>query len=348
MAEAMAEPMARRVAGCRTGSGQPSRQRGVALITVLLVVALVTAAAADMTGRHQLDLRRTGNRLALTQAHQIALGGESWAIALLARDRRGRARDRKTNDIREQQGENTRVDSRDEDWARPLPPIPIEGGQVTGRITDAQGRFNVNDLVTGEQVNAVALARFERLLARAGVDTDVARAVVDWIDADDETGPGGAEDDYYTVLERPYGTANQPLATASELRLVRGIDAAAWRALAPHVTALPAGAAINVNTAGPKVLQAVVPTLDDNAAEQLVTSAGEQPFTAVEDFLAHPLVAEAGGETGIEAEGLAVESQFFRVRTDVQMGSLEYTLYSWLQRNDNGASRVLRRARTPN
>ena len=336
-------------ARCRAGGARAPRQQGVALITVLLVVALVTAAAADMTGRHQLDLRRTGNRLSLAQAHQIALGGEAWAIAALARDRRGRARDWKKTYIREQQGENTKVDSRDEDWAQPLPPIPIEGGQVAGRITDAQARFNVNALVTGGRVNALALARFERLLARAGVDVEVATAVIDWIDADDETtGPGGAEDDYYSVLEQPYRTANQPLAKASELRLVRGIDAAAWRALAPHVTALPTATAINVNTAGSLVLQAVVPTLDESGAEQLVTSAGEQPFTTVAEFLDHPLVAEAGGEAAIQPEGLAVESHYFRVRADVRMGSLEYTLYSWLERNDNGASRVLHRARTPN
>lgn len=333
----------------------PTRERGVALITVLFVVALATAAAASMTGDHQFDIRRTGNRIALAQAHQIALGGESWAMGILARDRRGETGTTGGGDAER----DPEIDSRDEIWAQQLPPIPIEGGQVTGRIIDAQGRFNINSLIVGDRVDATAIGRFERLLEILGLDREIAQAVIDWLDANSETTyPGGAEDDFYAALEAPYQTANQPAATASEMRLIRGIDAAAWRRLAPHVTALPEATAINVNTATPVVLRMIVPGLGEAEADQLAELVAEEPFESVDAFRQHPLVREAsrqgsedGSDTGDQPGGvggsLAIGTSYFRVQVDVQIGAIEYRLYSWLARNDNGASRVLRRARTP-
>jgi len=332
-------------------------ERGVALITMLLVVALATVAAAEMTRQGQLDQRRTGNRLALEQAHQIALGGEQWATAILARDRRDTGSAGTRNDGGTARRDNTgsedgspdrgaEVDARDEAWARKLPPIPVEGGQVTGRISDAQGRFNINNLLAGDdQINAPALARLERLLAAVEIEPRVAQAIVDWVDANSETTyPGGAEDDFYAGRREPYRAANAAIASASELRLVRGIDGEAWTALAPHVTALPRQTAINVNTATPAVLQAAVDGLEADAAEQLHEQAGDEPFATVGDFREHPLVQDQE----VAGDGLSVGSNHFRVRVDVEMGPVTYTLYSWLRRDSDGRSLVLRRARTPN
>lgn len=342
----------------RRRPSMPARERGVALITVLLVVALATVAAAEMTRQGQLDQRRTGNRLALEQAHQIALGGEQWATAILARDRRDTGGGRgpnydgagRGNDSDDANGEaeqrGAEVDARDEIWARDLPPIPVEGGQVTGEISDAQGRLNINNLLAGGgQIRAAALARLERLLAAVEVEPRVAQAIVDWVDADSETTyPRGAEDDFYAGRREPYRAANAPLVSASELRLVRGIDAEAWAALAPHVTALPAQTPINVNTATPVVLQAAVEGLGADAAKQLHEQAGDEPFATIADFREHPLLQ--GQE--VAGDGLSVGSSHFRVRIDVEMGPVTYTLYSWLRRNSDGRSTVLRRARTPN
>lgn len=320
--------------------GLPRQQRGVALITVMLVVALATVAAVHMTSRDQFDQRRTGNRLAQVQAHELALGGERWAAAILARARRD-----------EDTGE---IDSLDEDWARQLPPIPVEGGQVAGRIEDMQGRFNINSLVNGDTINAVALERFERLLEVLELDRQIAQAVIDTLDENGETTyPAGAEDDFYAARREPYLTANRPLTVSSELRLVRGFGSDVWRRLAPHVTALPRGRTdINVNTATAEVLQAVVPGLDAGSAETLREEARETPFEAVTDFVGHPLVGAAvdlaGEEEEFRSTDLAVASNHFRVRVDVELGPIVYTLYSWLERDDNGASRVLRRTRTAN
>jgi general secretion pathway protein K len=111
-------------------SGRRERQRGVALLTAMLVVALATTAAVAMVSRQQYDIRRTGNLLQAEQAWLYALGIDDWAGQILRRDR-----------------EDNGVDHAGEEWATILPPIPIDGGQLAGGIAESQGCFNLNDLV---------------------------------------------------------------------------------------------------------------------------------------------------------------------------------------------------------
>lgn len=322
----------------------PGRQRGTALVTALLVLAMTVTLTTDMASEQHFDIRRTGNLLQLEQAHQIALGGERWAVAILARDRRGETAPGRAEvqELLGEQDSGADIDSLDEDWAQPLPPIPVEGGQIAGEVVDLQGRFNVNNLIADGAVDALALARFERLLSALEIDRGIAQAVVDWLDADSETTfPNGAEDDFYLARERPGLAANRPLTVVSELRQVRGMEAENWGRLRPHLTALSDRVAVNVNTAGAPVLQALAPELGPGAAEQLAARAREEPFESAEEFLDEDVLADLD----IEASGIAVRSAHFRVRAVVLLGRIEYTLYSWLQRDDNGASRVLRRAR---
>jgi hypothetical protein len=125
-----------------------SRQRGVALITALLVVSLVTVIAVAMATRQHIDVRLTGNLVHGEQAYAYALAAESWARVILRRD-----------DIQSDH------DSLDEDWATALPPIAVEGGQVSGKIEDLQGRFNINNLVMPDgKVSEADVAYFRRLL----------------------------------------------------------------------------------------------------------------------------------------------------------------------------------------
>ena len=107
-----------------------NQQAGIALIMVLLVVALVAIMAAGIASKQQLSTRRTGNLLNNEQAYMYLLGAEDWAKNILAQD----FKDNKT-------------DSFDDDWAVELPPIPVEGGTIQGKIKDLQARFNINNFL---------------------------------------------------------------------------------------------------------------------------------------------------------------------------------------------------------
>ena len=305
------------------GSGR--RQQGVALVTALLVVSLATVAAVAMATRLHVDMRRTANLLHGEQAYAYAIAAESWARVILRRD-----------------AGDSEHDSLDEDWATALPPIAVEGGFVNGHIYDLQGRFNVNNLITeGGAPDDVQVEYYKRLLGVLGLESSLAPALLDWIDPDiNATFPDGAEDDIYLLAPRPYRAANRPLTSASELRLVQGYTPEVMLVLAPHVTALPALTAINVNTATPAVLQALNQELTESDVETLVGDRGDEGYTSLDDFLASDVLA--GLELGVE---LGVKSNWFSVLTDVSVGRGLARLESRLNR-DAESLRVIDRTRT--
>jgi len=289
-----------------------SGERGIALITVMLIVALATVAALAMASRQQLDVRRIGSLLHGDQAYAYALGVENWGSAILQRDRA-----------------DGDTDNLGEDWAQRIPPLPVPGGEIRGQIEDLQGRFNLNNLVKNGAVSPPQLEQFRRLLAALELDEALAAAVVDWIDADiDPQLPDGAEDSVYLARDPPYRAANRPLTSISELRLVEGFDAKVVRRLLPYVSVLPRSTPINVNTASAVVLRSLVADLSDADAQRLVEDRGEDGYKQVADFLKHDALAGLQ----IEPTGLSVSSEYFLIHADVELGQARTRLYSLVER----------------
>jgi len=308
------------------------RQRGVALVTALLVVSLATVAAVAMVTRLQVDMRRTGNLLNGEQAYAYAIAAESWAHVILRRDE-----------------EESDFDSLGEDWATALPPIAVEGGYVNGQIEDLQGRFNINNLIEdgGEPtdaetaVNAEELAYFERLLGVLGLEAALAPALLDWLDADINTRfPDGAEDDFYLLAEPPYRAANRPMVSISELRLVKGFTPEVVAVLEPHVTALPEETVININTATPAVLRALHQELDDSGVEQLIADRGDTGYEDVDTFFEHE--ALAGLDLDVDVDNT---SDWFNVFTATRVGRGQVQLESIFRRGIE-QSQVISRVRS--
>jgi type II secretory pathway component PulK len=166
-----------RVLAC-AGTTPPRRQRGVALIIAVLIVALATMLAASVSFKGYLDQRRSANTFAMDQGYEVALGGEAWAADSLRRDKQ----------------QSSKTDDFTEEWATPIPPIPIDNGQFEGQLEDMQGRFNLNSLVMqggqGGQLieDEAALKRFERLLELLELETKWAKIITDWIDTDIQPG----------------------------------------------------------------------------------------------------------------------------------------------------------------
>lgn len=307
---------ARRVRALHT----PRRERGVAVITAMLVVAIGTILAVNLMWDATLDQRRTLSALAADQGLILLTSAEAWAGDILREDL---------------------VASPDEDhlgeiWAMELPPLPVEGGVISGRIEDLQGRFNINNLVDASgREDPVAVAQFERLLALLEIDPTLAGAVVDWIDADGELRfPDGGEDAAYADTDPQYRTANSTLTSPSELMAVNGFDRAAYLRLAPYVTALPPGTTINVNTASALVLLSLSDMLDEGQVNDLVDERGTGAFDNI----------DASFRGRVEPEVLqridGVTAHFLLTAT-VQLGTTQLTMRSVMQRDSSGLSRAL-------
>ena len=301
------------------------RQRGVALLTVLLVVFLASTAAVGLASLQALSVRRQTLFLHQQQARYYVLGAEAWAARILARDRADNA-----------------TDSPDEDWAIIPPALPVEGGMLHGRIQDLQGRFNLNSLLVEDAVDPAQLAYLRRILEALELNPTLADAIADWLDPDQETRfPGGAEDSEYVAAEVPYLAANRPFASVSELRLVRGVDAEVYRRLAPLVSALPGEAGLNLNTAAAPLLAAlVVEVLPLSLVGEGEDLAEREPLPSVDQFLATATLAEPP----VDPARLAVASRYFLLSAEAEVGSARATLKSVLERADNGATHAVRRS----
>lgn len=299
----------------------PGRQRGVAVITALLIVALATVLVAAAMSDFDLDLRRTEATLFTEQAQMYALGAEAWSVRILSDD-----------------AEDNSVDHPGEVWATDLPPLPIDGGAVDGGIVDLQGRFNLNNLVDASgEIDQAVLAQFQRLLELLDLDRRWAGLTADWIDTNIEPAfPDGAEDSIYLSQIPGYRTANMPVVSVSELMSLPEMDEETFRILEPYVTALPRGTPINVNTATAPVLASVSEDLSLGDAVSIIE---DRPDEGYEDMteLQETLPAE-------RAAPLSVSSRYFRLAVRVNIGSVDFTMYSLLERQGAGSIRTLLRS----
>lgn len=301
--------------------GHGRRQRGVALITAMLIVALATMMTGGAVWDFHLDQRRTEAVLFTDLANGYALGAEAWAGRILIED-----------------AEDNNVDHPGEVWATNLPPLPIDGGTVDGALIDLQGRFNLNNLVDADgNTDPVAVEQMERLLAALDLDRRWAALLADWIDSDiNPNFPDGAEDPTYLSQDPPYRPPNTLITSTSELMALPAMDLDTYRTLIPHVTALPGGTAINVNTASAPVLMSLSEGLTASDATRIIEDRPEDGYETVaelEEVLPGDVVAP-----------LTVGSRYFRLAVRVNIGSTELTMYSLLERESAGAVRTLLRS----
>jgi general secretion pathway protein K len=287
-----------------------SRQRGLALITVMLVVAIAATTAAYLALDQQIWLRQSENLSDRAQADVVRAGAMEWAITILAKD----AKDSQSDDLTE-------------DWAKDLPPLAVEGGQVTGRIMDAQGKFNLNNLVREGKPSPPDIGAFRHLLQSLDFNPDLTDAVLDWIDADSDTRAAGAEDIDYLQMKTPYRTANQPMQSVEELRLVRGFTKETVDKLRRWLTALPQPTGTNINTAEKQVLGALFYTLPASAIDTLEK---DRPY-ADQAKLVAKLQTIASGTT-LPPAFYGVQSSYFQVEITTLFGRYQRTTEALIQR----------------
>jgi len=311
----------------------PSRQHGIALITAIFVVALATIAAVAMFESSNMAVRRATNLVESESALWYAIGVESWVKGILKQD-----------------AKNNSTDSYADLWAQPVEFLPIDNGNLRGRVEDLQGRFNLNNLATPDVVQLkVHLAQFQLLLDAIGGDdavkaTGLGSAIRDWVDADSERiDLNGAEDNEYQSLDPPYRAGNRPMQSVSELLQLRGMTPALYAALKPYVAALPTiGTKININTAPPQVLAALSKTVDRAAMAKFVEARLKAPAKTAQEVLNGGANSFIGADNDLKPETqVDVHSRYFGLQAEVFIGSGRVSLYSVYLRPEGGADPVV-------
>lgn len=288
------------------------RERGAALLTVLLLVAVIAVMAGAMLEKLRLSTRLSANAVAGEQARAWAIAAEALATVRVG-DLLARA-----------PGRVTLAGG----WSgRPFG-LPLTGGGIaTARVTDGGNCFNLNGLVT-QAAPGVYVAdpaqriQFARLLRLVGIPMAVAEQVAggatDWIDTDADQQVGGAEDARYTGQATGYRTAGTLMGDASELRAIAGVTPEIYAQVKPWVCTLPVAtpSPINVNTLLPEqapLLAMMAPdTLSVDAARQLIAKRPAQGWGNAGAVWTGVAAPPSGG-------ALVVTSTWFRLAIDVAM-----------------------------
>jgi len=313
------------------------QQRGVALLVAIVLFALATTLAAAITYNKAMAARRAAATFTLEQALQAGMAAESLAAIVLEAD-----------------ADKTRT-SLDQDWAQPLGPIEIEGTGVwiQSQVEDLSGRFNLNSVVMPDPTGSGAFVEnpdqvevFRTLLHSLDIEDKYADLLVDWIDTDiAPSGAQGGEDTLYLSQVPPYRPPNTFITHASELLALPGFGAERFKKIAPYVTALPLDAKLNVCTAVKLVLDvskndpsnqsefADSPTLDDDRKKGCAPT--------MNNYLAG--ISTADLKTKAQAR-IDEKSSWFRMRTNVRIGTAEFVLYSVLFREPGKKLRTVQRS----
>ncbi len=300
-----------------------SSQRGIALLTILVMVALATILAATIAKRQTNTSENTGYLMRQDQSLLYAKSAEAFFSELLIQD----------------SDNGSSIDHLQENWAKPMPAFPVEDGFISGRLLDESGKFNLNNLLKADgSVDDSARRWFEKLLQRVGLPAELSQAVIDWQDADDETtGAMGAESNYYQGLDPSYLASNTRFHQVEELKLVRGFEGKNYDLIAPYVTALPEATKINMNTAAPLLLASIDPKLDVKTLEQELKAKQAELtyFNSVEDLW--KLNAFSGIEPQNKTDAAAwldSKSNYFTAQIEVVLSERKRQFSSAMMRKD--------------
>lgn len=309
-----------------------SDKRGMVLLLVLSVMALFTIVAVEFSADQGLDIELAYNFRDSVQSQYIARSGIEAVSTLLAED-------------------DKEYDSEDEAWGE-FPEYSLaasaylDGPAFTGSIADECGKFDLNSLAaTDEKDRGFAIEQFKRLFDLLEIDIatdeleDLAEAVRDWQDPEDDEGISGAEDAYYKSLDVPYVCKDMPMDSPEEILLVKGMKpeyyygAEGREGIRNYVT-VGTGGKINLNTASDVVLKSLRESVSDDVVEAIK---GIRPIKSGNSDWAEELgIGGSGDETQWINKTLTVKSSRFSadVKGTMPSGS-QINIKSVFQRNED-------------
>lgn len=305
------------------------KQRGVALLVMIMIAALVSVVSYQLLDQSFIDLRRHANRLQFSEALESVKGVEKLAVVLMT-------------DF---------FESRDDDvihfgqpWHRDVFTFPIDAGEIRAKLLDGSACFNLNLLSdkkqqSGGQQNKKNLPAqyFQRLIEKVASDLPiqpkgVRESLKDWIDRDDfQTGVEGAEDLHYLARTRPYRTANQPMLSKTELRAVRGVSQTLYARLAPLICVGSKQLnSINLNTLTAEqapLIEALYKNMPRQSAVALIQSRPTSGWTRekFDEVTAAFELSDAGRQL------IGFDSRHFRLLSDIKYGQIELFVETTLE-----------------
>jgi general secretion pathway protein K len=293
------------------------RQRGVAVVTALLLTTLAITIVASLFWQQQVQVRSIENQRLQLQKQWILRGALDWARLILREDAR-----------------YSSIDSLDEPWAVPLSETRLDqyvennrgeneasDAALSGSVIDAQSRMNLANLAPNGTINPEEVDAFGRLLSLQRIDSGLAARTAEFMRR--VTTPNAA------VGQTADGSPPQlPITQVDDLLAIPGYTPENVEALRPFLIVLPRATPVNVNTASAEVLAARIPNLSAGDAASLVAARQNAAFRSVAE-MSNRVPSGAGNL----ASTLSVTTNFFLVNGTVRLSRAGLNIQALIERN---------------
>jgi general secretion pathway protein K len=302
-------------------------ERGVALVLALAVIALLCSLMVDFSYTMMVDLSLAANLRDEQKAFYAARTGIEVAKHLLQED-------------------DTEYDALDEDWAHfdehPGFLSEDDEGRFHGTIEDEAGKFPINTLISGDDIDEGKRLQLERLFEVLELDLDLIFPICDWLDSNHDEGPNGAEDAYYAELSPPYPCKDGPLSSLEELLLAKGMTEEILYGTEEkkgliHYLTIYSNGKININTASAEVLQCLSDDIEEDLAQAIVDYLREEPFKKEEGQSLCEHIEHLGMKTDTCEElqdQCEVKSSIYSVCVEGQVRGIKKRIVTVLNRSD--------------
>ncbi|MGF1752240.1 type II secretion system minor pseudopilin GspK [Vibrio makurazakiensis] len=317
-------------------------QRGVALIVILMLLAIMATIAASMSERLFTQFKRVGNQLNYQQAYWYSLGVEGLALA----------------GIKQSYSDNETINL-SQQWAQEEQVFPLDYGQVRGRVWDKQACFNLNALSqatvpTGSNNAPYEVKVWQTLMKELEVEPYKAEVIAnstwEFVDKNNEINTvSGVEDSTYEGMKPAYLAANSLLADSSELRAVYQVTGDVMQKVAPYICALPTDEwKLNVNTVMPEQAALLVamfaPNLSLSNAQSLLKDRPFDGWSSINDFFAEASMSAVTEDIRKQAQPyLGVDSAYFELDAEILVEKSRVRIRSLLYSDNRETATVVRR-----
>lgn len=320
--------------------GQIKREQGMALITVLLVIALCFILVTEILTKQGLQTKRIQNIIERQQAFWYAQGAEQFVRSLLEKI------------IKDDNG----VINLSQAWAEQEMQFPVDNGLIKGEIIDLHSCLNLNGLYNKNMSDAEKKARkdifvryFESLDEELDVNaSELVNNIIDWLDEDNYPIDGlGYDGDMYTTLDFPYLTANSLFANENELRLIYEVTPLLMEEVKEDLCVLPNSEVleINVNTVTdeqPELLMALL-DIDKGAAESIIKARPDDGFKTIDEFWQLREMQFAEQKPQLDKSLFTVQSKFFKLITNAHYNDAEFPLTTIMQQKKDKKVQIIAR-----
>ena len=308
------------------------RQRGVAVVTALLLTTLAISIVASLFWQQQVQVRSMENQRLQLQTKWIQRGALDWASVILRQPFGGRI-------------------SLEQVWATPLAETRLDqyierervqgenfDASLSGQVFDASARYNLNNLASGGMRDQAETEVLGRLLTNLRLEARLARPIADFVAAGQPLAAPDLENPV-KVPQAPRTGNPMPIMRVDDLLAVPGVKPETVEALRPFVIVFPSGdTKVNVNTAPAEVLAAVLAECSVAQATAMVEQRKRVPWNDIQQFRSEFTCAQQQQSPQGEAQ-IDVTSNYFLVQSRIRLDRAALDAESLVERGGNLVNR---------